>query len=520
MSQTSDRIANGFQPTHDHPADGLAPDAIVESIGLPVIATTPAGTIVTWNRAAASLYGHSSSDAVGRNIVELLVPSPLGPQAADIMATVANGDRWRGDFVVTRADGSAVQVHVVDSPVLDERGEIVGIVGLGRDITDELLTEQALSDSRDALRLALAAGRLGTWRWEMATGAVIWDEQLEGLFGLPPGAFDNTFATYQSLLHPEDRAHVLEVVNGAVAEKADYEIEHRVVWPDGTVHWLEGRGSITLDDDGAVTGTTGCIADITDSVQRRAQTVELSATLQAGLLPTLVSPPDVAVHSRYRPGEERLLLAGDFLDVAVTPGGDIGFCIGDVAGHGAFQAAVGASLRAGWRALALTGDDPQAWLAGCARLLAASEPPPELFVTMVTGLISADRRHATFLTAGHPPPILLDESGATTLDLSPAPPLGLLATMDAAPAHTVDLPDRWSLILFTDGLFEGSDASGTERLGAHAIEQWCARRRPPVLDEQALDDLLAYVQGANGAPIVDDIAVLALVQDHGRASRR
>ena len=47
-----------------------------------------------------------------------------------------------------------------------------------------------------------------------------------------------------------------------MAEKSSYEIDHRVVWPDGTVHWIQGRGTVTLDDDGEVTGTIGCCADI------------------------------------------------------------------------------------------------------------------------------------------------------------------------------------------------------------------------------------------------------------------
>ncbi|MDQ6839155.1 MAG: PAS domain-containing protein, partial [Actinomycetota bacterium] len=80
----------------------------------------------------------------------------------------------------------------------------------------------------DTLRLALAAGRLGTWRWDMATGVIRWDEQLEATFGLAPGGFDGTFETYQSLLHPDDRPAVLAKVQGAVAAKSDYDVEHRV----------------------------------------------------------------------------------------------------------------------------------------------------------------------------------------------------------------------------------------------------------------------------------------------------
>src|SRR5689334_22088765 len=94
------------------------------------------------------------------------------------------------------------------------------------------------------LALALDAGELGTWRWDMATGETTWDTRLEALYGLAPGTFERTFEAYVSLLHPDDVSDVLETVRQAVAEKGRYTVEHRVVWPDGSVHWMQGRGLV------------------------------------------------------------------------------------------------------------------------------------------------------------------------------------------------------------------------------------------------------------------------------------
>lgn len=507
-----------FPPDAGAPRDGACQsldvvDAakIVDALGLPVIATTLEGTIVAWNPAAEKLYGHPAAEAIGRNVVDLLVPAPLGDSAAEIMRLVLGGEQWRGEFVVVRADGSELRTEIIDSPVVDREGRVIGVVGVGRDITEQVLTQQALVDSRDTLRLALAAGRLGTWRWDMAAASVHWDAQLEAIFGLEPGGFDGTFEMYRSSLHPDDRAHVLEVVQDALRTKSDYDVEHRVVWADGSVHWLQGRGSVTVDPTGQVTGTVGCVEDMTERVLRSRQADELSASLQAGLLPRLAAPAGVTVRSRYRPGEERLLLGGDFLDVAITPAGNVAFCIGDVAGHGAFPAAVGASLRAGWRALALAGDDPTAWLAGCSDLFAANDPPAELFVTMCTGFVSADRRRLVLLSTGHPLPILMGDGAARTLAVDSCPPLGLFTKEQLGAPATFDLPDDWSLLMFTDGLFEGHAAAGAAaRLGPDRVEEWCRSLGPEPLDEAHLDGLLAFVETANGAPMVDDIAILVL----------
>jgi PAS domain S-box-containing protein len=122
---------------------------------------------------------------------------------------------------------------------------------------------QRREDLSAHLSLALEAGRLGTWRWDARTGEVLWDERLERIFGLEPGTFDGTFDMWVSLLHPDDREQVLAAVDRAVRNRTSYLVEHRVVWPDGTVRWLQGRGSVTFDDDGAVDGTIGCTGDIT-----------------------------------------------------------------------------------------------------------------------------------------------------------------------------------------------------------------------------------------------------------------
>ena len=98
----------------------------------------------------------------------------------------------------------------------------------------------------------------------MTTGETVWDERLEALFGLPPGGFDGTFDTYVSLLHPDDRERVLAHGARAVESKSTYRVEHRVVWPDGSVHWIAGVGGVTLDESGEVTGTVGCSMDITE----------------------------------------------------------------------------------------------------------------------------------------------------------------------------------------------------------------------------------------------------------------
>jgi PAS domain S-box-containing protein len=251
--------------------------AVIDALHRSVIVTGVEGEVLLWNRAAEELYGWSEQEVLGRPILEVLVPEQTREIAESIFAILASGQAWRGDFTVQRRDGQPVRIHAVDQPVLDEQGKLVAIVGVSEDVTEQRLLEQRAEDLAARLALALEAGGLGTWRWNLRTGHTDWDTKVEQLFGLGPGEFDGTYETYVSLLHPEDAPEVLATVQDAVATKSAYVVDHRVVWPDGSVHWLQGKGRAILDDDGEVLGTIGCVADVTEQMNALLERERLAA---------------------------------------------------------------------------------------------------------------------------------------------------------------------------------------------------------------------------------------------------
>lgn len=131
------------------------------------------------------------------------------------------------------------------------------------------------SATAERYRLALEAGRIGTWAWDATTGRVDWDEPLERLYGLEPGTFGGTMDDYLALLHPDDVAPMTASVQSSVETGADHDVEHRVLLPGGRVRWVRGTGRSVVDPDGTVTGMVGVAADITD--QRETQEARRAA---------------------------------------------------------------------------------------------------------------------------------------------------------------------------------------------------------------------------------------------------
>jgi PAS domain S-box-containing protein len=255
---------------------------VIDALHRAVVVTGSGGEVLLWNRAAEELYGWREEDVLGRSILDLLVPSADRDLASGIFSIVASGESWRGDFTLERQDGKAIRVHSINQPIVDDEGTLVGVVGVSEDVTAQRALEQRTEDLAARLALALEAGGLGTWRWNMRTGETDWDTKVEQLFGLGPGKFDGTYETYVSLLHPDDAPEVLATVQDAVENKGSYVVDHRVVWPDGTVHWLQGKGRAIVDDSGEVLGTIGCVADVTEQMQALLQREELTtAALEA-----------------------------------------------------------------------------------------------------------------------------------------------------------------------------------------------------------------------------------------------
>jgi len=138
------------------------------------------------------------------------------------------------------------------------------------ELADRKRTEDVLRSSEERLRLGLQAARMGTWDWNILENQIIWSSNMEALFGLAPGEFDGSYDQFVARLHPDDRDHVLEAINAAVTAGANYDIEFRVVYPNGRIRWALSQGKVFYDAIGQPIRMSGVDLDITDRKQNEA----------------------------------------------------------------------------------------------------------------------------------------------------------------------------------------------------------------------------------------------------------
>jgi PAS domain S-box-containing protein len=156
----------------------------------------------------------------------------------------------------------------------------VDFFGTLLDITDLKQAEVAIRDGAERLSLAMTAAKLGDWSWNAATDIVTFSEQAAEMFGVPPGPY-MTWSQIQTLLHPDDRPLARLQVERAIAEQSDYDIEYRVIQPDGKERWIAAKGHAQYDSFGQVLGMLGVVQDITQRKQSEAEREQLLARERA-----------------------------------------------------------------------------------------------------------------------------------------------------------------------------------------------------------------------------------------------
>jgi len=229
----------------------------------------------------------------------------LHPEDRELVQTsfsraVAAGVNWSCDFRVIWPDGSEHWLAARGKVFHREEGLATRMLGIVMDITDRKKTEEILKKAEETVRatkvsleFALDAGHVGDWDLDLIHDTSRRSLRHDRCFGYatPVPDADWGVATFLRHIHPEDRALVQQSMQVAVDALTAWEQEFRVVWPDGSVHWLTARGSIYRTLDGRATRMLGVVLDITDR-KAAEQALRASEELSRGQVEALKSTLD------------------------------------------------------------------------------------------------------------------------------------------------------------------------------------------------------------------------------------
>lgn len=226
--------------------------------------TDAQGCIVYANDKFCAISGYTREELLGQT--HCLVKSGLHDQAfyAEMWQTITQGKVWHGEICNRRKNDGYYWVEATIYPIFDSAGRPQQYISIRTDITPLKMRESALRVAEERLRRAQNYANIGAWDWNIETGELYWSERIAPLFGYAEGALETSYENFLAAVHPEDRQRVITAIAASIDENLPYEVEHRVVRPDGTIRWLLERGAVTRHDDGKAIKMLGIVQDITD----------------------------------------------------------------------------------------------------------------------------------------------------------------------------------------------------------------------------------------------------------------
>jgi PAS domain S-box-containing protein len=234
---------------------------LLELIHDPVFVRDMTDVITYWNRGAEELYGWKREEALGKITHELLqtvFPAPL----AQIMETLRSTGRWEGELLHTTRDGTQVIVASRWSFQRDDGGRPLGTLETNNDITERNRAEEALRRTQDTyLAEAQQLSHTGSFGWNVSSGEIFWSEESFRIFGYDTQVMPSIELVLQRV-HPDDVALVRQVIERAAKDQQDFDFEHRLMMPDGSVKHLHVVAHPVGDHPGKVQ-FMGALRDIT-----------------------------------------------------------------------------------------------------------------------------------------------------------------------------------------------------------------------------------------------------------------
>ncbi len=224
---------------------------------------TPDGEMQEVSSSWQIFSGQRAGVASGRGWTRAVHPADRANIKEVLGSVVRSGRTVKCDCYLRRADTSYHFMRIRAIPIRTATGAVREIMMCGTEMANQGLTGEM---NGAQIEFALQVSRTGMWNWNLLTHQLAWTDQCRALFGVPPGE-PLTHGLFLTLLHPEDRERIAQITEQTLAEQKEFHTEYRIIWPDGSLHWLADRGRGVYDSRGRPIGMIGVVMDITDLKQ-------------------------------------------------------------------------------------------------------------------------------------------------------------------------------------------------------------------------------------------------------------
>ena len=218
-------------------------------------------------------YGLPSYDIIGKSHYEIFPEIPERWREIHRRCLAGAVESEAAD-PFPRADGSLDWVRWEIHPWYEADDVIGGIILFSEVISERIELELERAKLTERLDLATQSAHMGIWDWDIQKNEIVWDDQMYALYGIKSDEFGGAYEAWQHGIHPEDQDPSNEISAAAVRGEREYDTEFRVLWPDGSIHWLKANGQVFRDKNGTPLRMVGVNYDITERKKLETQIQE------------------------------------------------------------------------------------------------------------------------------------------------------------------------------------------------------------------------------------------------------
>ena len=267
---------------------------LLNTVGQSVIATDSNGVVIYWNNAAEKIYGWSSAETMGKCIINLIPAQQSIEMAEEIMKELMRGNSWTGEFLVNRKDGTVFPAHVTNSPIFDNQGKIIGIIGVSMDISERKKSTEKLRESNERYEFVNKATQDTIWEWDYATREGKWGEGIINIFGYKEDKIKYNESWLDEYVHPYDKEEVTRRIQTSIESGIEiWQDEFRFRCADGSYKNVFDRGFILFDEEGNPYRMYGAMSDITEQKQLERELAEYLVRQQKIITETTIQAQEV-----------------------------------------------------------------------------------------------------------------------------------------------------------------------------------------------------------------------------------
>ncbi len=234
------------------------------------------------NPRMAEMLGYTPEEMLGRPLSDFVFPGDW-PRILERLEERRKGIAVRHDSLYRRKDGGMLWTIASFVPQLDEKGAYTGVFGMISDITERKAIEERIRESESGLAAAQRIAHLGSWEYDLGSperDALRWSDETFRIFGYAPGSVEVTLDTFYEAVHAEDRERVSQSVENSISHGVEFNLEHRIVRPNGAVRVVRERADLIFEG-GVARRLVGTVQDITEQKFIENRLVETSRRLGA-----------------------------------------------------------------------------------------------------------------------------------------------------------------------------------------------------------------------------------------------